>query len=584
MGLRIVFFSTMGLLAVLLFFPPSGAAEDAAVSLRGWSMTAAEIASECDRVRGAGAFDSLDVAARVAFARTLADREILFRLAKSEQVAIAGRAQRGYRAEHEKLLIRELLRDLRDRFHPDSLQEAREFPRLLRAARTEQFLVIDNGRAVQAENALREGRDFAEAAKEFCDVHSPGGAPAAPVQSKVVRIDDRQAPVPLLKECLLRDLQPGSVGEPVRMPEGTVFVRVLGYEPLSEASDSSWLSQARRAFTNLLWIDRSREWSDSLKQAAGLATHPETYALIVERFAAMWDSLQAARAEGFPFDILSVRPPAWRFSRDELALPVYELRGRAFDVADYLAGLEEIDVEYWPGMVSGTKALEHFEARVERILLAEEANRRGIPSSLPFREALQMLVDKWLLEAYFGYVTASIPDPSPDSLAAAYQRYRSLLAFPEAVSFSLLSYPPSEEARAREILQRLRAASPDSLAAIGPREAQQRGAWFVARTQLRNVALGPFRPELADYWPVALELEEKQYSDVFRTSAGGWAFVRVEERRPARDRTMAEARPYLLVKTKGVEQNRAIERILERERLNMELLIRQEPLRDWRRN
>ena len=81
---------------------------------------------------------------------------------------------------------------------------------------------------------------------------------------------------------------------------------------------------------------------------------------------------------------------------------------------------------------------------------------------------------------------------------------------------------------------------------------------------------------------MALELEEKQYSDVFRTSAGRWAFVRVEERRPARDRTPAEARPYLLVKTKGVEQNRAIERILERERLNMELLIRPEPLRDWK--
>ncbi len=559
------------------------AAEQAAVSMRDWSLTAEDVARACAEIRGPGVFDSMSVQRRVDFAQALADREILLRLARQENVTIDRRRERrGYRIDYEKTLIREFRSDLRRRFRPSKADEDRDLPRLLRAAETEQFLVIHRERAAQAAEALRGGRDFLQTAAAFSDVSPPPGRPAPPpVRSMRVRIDDRQAPGVILNEALLRDLPPGGVSGPIQMPEGTIFLRVLGYEPIAEASDTSWVRQAKQALANLLWVDRSRAWSDSLKQASGLASHPESYPLIAERFMAWWDSIESVRSEGFIIDALEFRPPTWRFTAEELARPVYDLRGRTHGIADYLSSLEEIDLEYWPGMTSQAKLAAQFDARIERILLADEAARRGFTEGDALQQALRRVEEKWMLESYFAHVTASVPDPGPDTLQAAFQRYRERLAYPEALSFNALVYPPAAEARAREIAGRLRSGPPGLLAEIGPAEATGHGAWHVARTQLRNVALGPIRPEFADLWPIAKGLQEGEYSELFRTSTGHWAIVRTVQRRPARDRTLAEARPFLVAKTKGVEQNRIMADILSREREVLGLVIRPELLQDW---
>ncbi len=598
--------NAFGILALVLVLIPAlvlGPAcqripDEAAVSLRGWSLTADEVAAECARLRGPGAFDTLSVAERELFARALADREILLRLARQDGVTLERpEIRRGYRIDHERTLVREFLRHLRDRFRPAAEQEARLLPRLFRQAHIEQFIVSDAQRAEEAQRMLRAGGDFEATARRFSDVVAAGGSPAgaappggasagtAPAasvpQPKEVRVDDRHTPSQVIKAVLVDDPPGDGLLDPIRMPEATLFVRLLGFEPLAEASDSAWVEKASKALRSLVWMDRSAQWSDSLKRAAGLAFHSESYPLIAERFAALWDSIEGLRDENIAYDFLSIRAPLGRFAPEERERPLFDLWGRTRTVGEYLTSLDDVDLDHWPGSGPLAKTAQEIEGRIERLLITEEALRRGFAANPAFREALRPVEEKWTLDAYCAHATAEAGEPSPDSLAAAYQRHRNLFRFPEAVSFSVLSYPASDEARARRIHRRLVEGPAGLMAELGPSEAENHGAWYLPPTRPRDISLDPFRPEWADFWMAVRRMQPGEYALVLSAADSRWAIVRVEERRPERYRTIEEARPYLLSKIVNQEQNRIMEEILREQRRRMGLRIQRSRLAAW---
>jgi parvulin-like peptidyl-prolyl isomerase len=560
----------------------SSTPDNTVVAMKGWSLTADQVAAEYAHLLSPAVFDTLSAAKREGFARTLADREILVRLARKRSPEPTGSRARSYRVNAEKALQREYLAEMRSRFRVTPEQETRDLPRLCREARVNQLLVVNAEQAAKAAAALKAGRKFEEVAREYADAQSPPDQPPPPpFRERTIRPDDRQAPSQLLKEALLRDLPLGAVTDPLKLPEGTVFLQVLEYRPIPQASDTAWAAQARRALKSLVWMDRSAQWIDSLRSASGLVFHPEVYPLMVERFGAFWDSIEGLRGQGIAYDFAGTRAPSWRLSEEDRARPVYEMWGRTHTLDDYFESLNGVDLDLWPTSSKLENVSKQLEARVGRLLVEGQAEKEGFVQSERMRSALAPIHEKWMLEEYYAVVTASVPEPGPDSLQAALERNRSWLRFPEALTFSVLAFPENREAAGRSVSAKLRdGGSWEELAKAAARE---HGAWYLPQSQPRDTGLGPFLPEWGDYWTAALRLPQDGVSELLRAGNGQWFLVRILERRPARDKTLAEARPVLVQRITGAAKDRIIERIIKEQRQKLRVRVWPELLAAWKR-
>ena len=546
---------------------------DAVVAMRGWHVTLPRMVEEYERVNGIGSFDTTSTAGRERFARTLADREILLRLAAKRHDSLSGRYARQFEVSREKALNREFLRSRRAAFQLSPEAEAENLPRLGRSARIRQTLITDAERAREAGEALQAGARFEEGARRYGDPLSPRVATMfdAPADrrwfERTVRVDDRRLPPRLIVEGLLRNLQPGETAGPTTTTEGYVILQLAGYEPIAEAADTAWVSRAREALHRLAYMNVFEAWSDSLRKASGLQFHQENYPLIRERFAAFWDSIEVLRREGRMFDFQGMRAPIWRFSTEEQARPLFDLWGRTRSVGEYLGSLNRIDLDFWPTVGEVEKIQGQIEGRCNRLLLEEEAVKLGFPERPEFSAVLAPLRERYLLEQYYDQLTAEIAPPTPEELKAEFARQGDAWRVPDLVSFSALTYPTTKEARARATLQKLRTGSPLLWLELAPAEAAADTAVrYVAATELLPVNQPPPFPEWTAFFRTARVMKAGEISDLIPATTGGLAIVRVADLRPARPMTLEEAGPELSRRMIDARKDEAIEQQLERER------------------
>lgn len=546
---------------------------DAVVSMRGWHVTLPGLVEEFERVNGIGSFDTTSIAGRERFARTLADREILLRLAGATHSGLAGRYARQFDISREKALNREFLRWRRTEFRLSPEAEAENLPRLLRSARVRQALITDMDRAKGAEDALRSGAPFEQVAGTWADpvdarVAQLTGAPKGSRWfERTVRVDDRRIPPRLLIDALLRDLKPGETAGPTTTTEGYAICEVLGYEPVPQAADSAWVRRAREALHLLAYMNVYEGWSDSLKRASGLEFHQESYPLVQERFAAFWDSIEGLRREGKVFDFQGIRAPIWRFGAEDRSRPLFELFGRTRTVGDFVEGLNRIDLDYWPTVGDVRKIGGQIEARCNRLLLEEEAEKLGFPERPEFQAVLKPVRERYTLEQYYDGLTAEVGTPAPDELKAELARQADIWKTPEMVSFSALTFPRAKEARARATLQKLRSGPPLLWLELGPAEAAaDTSVHYVAATELLPVSQPPPFPEWSAFFRQARLMQVGEISDLIQATSGDLAIVRVADRRPSRAMTLEEAAPELTRRMIEERKNEKVERELEKER------------------
>lgn len=558
---------------------------DAVVAMRGWHVTLPRMVEEYERVNGIGSFDTTSTAGRERFARTLADREILLRLAAKRHDSLSGRYARQFVVSREKALNREFLRSRRAEFILSPEAEAENLPRLRRAARIRQTLITDADRAREAGAALQEGAGFEEVARRYGDPLSPRIATMFGVPAdrrwfeRTIRVDDRRLPPRLIVEGLLRDLHPGETAGPTTTTEGYAILQLVAYEPVAEAADSIWVSHAREALHRLAYMNVYEAWNDSLTKASGLNFHPESYPLVQERFAAFWDSIEVLRREGRMFDFQGMRAPRWRFTAEEQARPLVDLWGHTRSVGEYLESLNRIDLDFWPTIGEMEKIQGQIEGRCKRLLLEEEAEKLRFPDRPAFQAIIAPLRERYLLEQYYDQLTAEIVPPAPEELKAEFARQGDAWRVPDLVSFSALTYPLEKESRARATLQKLRTGSPLLWLELAPAEAAADTAVrYVAATELLPTNQPPPFPEWTAFFRTARTMKAGEISDLIPATTGGLAIVRLADLRPARPMTLEEAGPELSRRMIDARKDEAIERQLERERKRQGVKVRLELL------
>jgi len=553
--------------------------DDAAVAIRGWHLTADQVAAEYTRINGAGAYDTASVATRESFARTLADREILLRLARKEVPELTGLYARQLRVLREKYLQREYLKYRRDRFKLPAEVEAQRLPRLTRQAIVRQIAIQDPTLKEPAAAALKAGTSFEQLAAQFGSVPRPAMNPAmagrppanAPKwRERTIRVDDPRCPPKLMVDVLLADLSAGDIVGPTETREGNLLVELVRYEPIEQASDTTWMRRARGALEMLGYMDSHAGWRDSLVKATGFSFQRENIPLIQERFDAYWDSIDGLTRQGINFDVRGIRVPYWRYTAEELAKPLYVLNGQR-TIEDYLRSLEEIDADYWPTRGSVDKIAAQVEGRLERLLLFQEAEKSPVKDSPEFQAMLTPQRDKYVLEQYYEIVTRDVAAPGKAEIEAKFQEVAQYLRTPDLISFSALVYPRDQEARARAAVQKLRQGDPLLWLEFAPSQAAaDTNIRYIPPTELLDAAKPAPRPEWSDLFRLARGMQEGEISDaVPAATAGGYGVVRVVDRQPPRAMTLQEATPELEKLLRQNAKDGVIEQTLVAQRKKM---------------
>jgi hypothetical protein len=569
-----------GLALFLLLGGCQKAPPDAVVALRDFHLTLPQVAGIFEERNGAGSFDTASVATRERFVRTLADREILLRVARREVPNLTGRQARQYRVMHEKFLYREMLNHRRTNFKLPPAAVAENVPRLQRQARVRQFAIMDMPTAQEAARAIEAGSSFEALANRFASrtgASARGGAKAGAVAPKwverTVRVDDRRVPPPLVVDALLRDLKPGSLVGPTMTMEGYLVTQVLGYEPLPEATDSVWVDRAEHALEGLAYMNVYEVWMDSLKKSAGYGFHPEGYPIVQERFAAFWDSVDGLGRAGVRYDFQSAAAPVGGLTAERQATPLYDFYGPR-TVADYLQGLDSVDLDYWPTRGSAEKINRQIEARLNRLLLRHEAFRIGLNHSEGFRALMTPVEERLRLDELYERTTRDVPPPKPEEIAAEYARLGDTLQTPELISFSALTYPPGENARIQAVRERLRSGAPLLWLELAPAEAAaDTTVRYLPPTELLNTSLPPPEPGWTAYFRAARQLQAGEISEPIPATNGGLALVRVVDRRPPQRMSLEQATPPLQERLQEAARDRRVEEILRRDRKRLGLRV-----------
>jgi hypothetical protein len=233
-----------------------------------------------------------------------------------------------------------------------------------------------------------------------------------------------------------------------------------------------------------------------------------------------------------------------------------------------------VDLDYWPTSGGMEKVGRQIEARLHRRLLQAAAEREGFERSEKFRTAVSPVEERLLLDQFYEETTRDVPPPAAEEIAAEHRRLADTLRTPDLLSFSALVYPPKAEGRARAALARLRGGPPLLWLELAPAEAaDDTTIRYVPATELLNSQLPPPDPRWTALFRSARSLAAGEISDVLPIADGGFAIVRVADRRPSHQMTLEEATPTLRTHLQQTARDRRIEDLLRRERKRLGLRV-----------
>ncbi len=562
---------------------------DAAVSLKGWSMTRDQVKQEFDRVNGEGAFDTVKVESRTNFASTLADKEALLRISREAKPALEGRHARYTRISYEKALQREFLKYRRGLYRLEDEEVTRNIPLVSREAdiRVVSIGHKDNGPKVY--EAQQAGATFEEIAERFGIEQRPTmpgekprvDAAGRPVKwmETTVRITDRRQSPALHLQGLIRNLPEGEMSGPLETSQGVIVIKILRYRPLAEASDPGFAERTRPILENLGYMGFYQQWMDSLRQESGLKFHRQNFPPVIELMSAFWDSVNAAGLAGQPVDYPGLTVPSSRVPAEHKDTPVFDLYGKTYTVNDFIRSLDNIDLDFWPTQGDVERAKFQIESRIYRLLYQQTAERQGFPETPDFARLNKRIQEEaWLNQYYDHLATLKETEPTPEEIKAEYDKNSDLYKRPMMISFSSLTYPAGKEDRCRATLKKLRAGAPLLWFDLAPAEAATDPAInYQPPTDMIDTSRPAPFPAWQPYVEIAKTMEPGMISDVVSSPAGP-ALVRTQDIQPARPMTLDEATPRIATGIRERKKTEVIERELAEARKKFGVKVHPERL------
>ncbi|MCA9730293.1 MAG: peptidyl-prolyl cis-trans isomerase, partial [Candidatus Eisenbacteria bacterium] len=490
-------------------------------------------------------------------------KQMLLRLAREACPEPDLKRARLTRVLEEKTQFRLYQEWKRAQFQLSPEREAALVGQLARTARVRVFGVggdkIDEVRA-----AIDAGQGF--------DALRESYALSDQVEEQTVSLD--KVPREVIESVLLDDAIEGTVVGPIMTRRGALVLEVLSFEPLDLESDPHLLDVAKATAKDHDYLPIQQAFFDSVRAAARIVIHDEAIPLLHERFTAYWESLQTAPV----VDYQTVRAPLWSFDDSERAQPLFDLSGRTYTIGDFVSGLNQVDLEFWPTLGSQERIRSQVEQRVLRLLLVHQVEAEGFPDRPECQQALARIREEQLLQEFHDRYLAERIEVPEDRLHRYFEENQASYVTGEQVSFGFLSFPETAEARVRELREQMKTA--EDWTRIATAEAARGDEIeFVADTGLRSIRRPPDNPAWIPMRNLASNLTAGEISPVAQIP-GHFVIVRVNERAPQRPSTFEEARTEVFRIVQQAMIDEEIDRRLGAARSELHAQVRKELLTD----
>lgn len=551
-------------LSCSLFSLPACAPDspDTVASMRGFRLDKATLQTEYERANGEGTWTAATPEARREMAELLAKKELLLRLAKETCPQPDWMRARLNRIAYEKNLQQELVEAQRSRLRipPEELAEQKRV--LLRSARVRLATMQDSAAAAAAWGAVQGGSSFDQIVERYAAFDlRPTVAPGTRAVYDTDVAVTGGLPAALISATLQKDLAVGAISEPVRTKLGFLMCEILEYRPLDLTTDPALETRITDALTTHAYRQRTTQFVDSLRTASGRKVHLQATPTIQAGMRAHWDSLEAETEAGTRVNFRHLPAPTWRFEDAAGRGPAVDLYGKTYSARDFIATLDDVDLDFWPTTGDSQRIRSQIENRLTRLMCELEARKLRVDQRPAFGERQRRAEELGLLDQLRETVIARQQISDAD-LQEAFAADPGRFVSGDRMAYGKLLYPPTEEARARAVRERLIAGDAKLWYELGPQEAAAVGGTFDPDGEMVDVKDVPTDRVGISAHQSAYPLQPGQISQVFKTPKA-WGIVRVSQRGGPVPLTFEQARERLRLELTARRADEEIEKSVQ---------------------
>ena len=426
--------------------------EVVAIRMSGGDIPLSVVRTEFERVNGADSFTGASQEARIEFAETLANKEILLREARKSVREPSLRTRVQLTRYRERFLDTAFWRKM-----SEDVSVPEDTIAVYLRKQMEQRLVS----VIQVPSAelaggllakLRGGESFETLAR----LHSTH-APTRNEGGRLGWVGTGGQVLPAVVQYAFEHLDAGEVSpEPLQTAVGFHIVRVddVRMQDATADQEQQWRSRAALSFHNNL----SAAIRDSLTAHHRLQIRPEAVETLRRMFFSYWDSLNTIQQSRGGVDYLTLEPPGSRYlTPEEWSMDLLSFSEATWTVRDFNESLRECDLEFWPSKTASVEPTARaIERRMLRWFTVHAAVAWGWEDSTWFKERLGRREERQILEDYVDQVLSPQVAPSAETIRKYFDDNPEQFLEKDIVNFGFIQYMTADRRRAEDALARLR--------------------------------------------------------------------------------------------------------------------------------
>jgi hypothetical protein len=245
----------------------------------------------------------------------------------------------------------------------------------------------------------------------------------------------------------------GQVGEPVRTQRyGWHVIELNGIRPAEQAAQQAEADLVARRIIRGTAVAR---YAEELTRKYAAHVDPTGLDPVMRHFEEMYDSL-TNKTQGAMVDYQALAPPAERFSKTELALPLVSWSVGTMTVGEFLESLRKIDLDFWPTAGDSAKIRYQIQRRMDRLGQMREAEAARTAQDPEFQREVRRKQQELYLDRFHREHLATYGNRVTDADVAEFwkqhgEEYRSR----DLVAYSFIRFPPEDKELAARISQSL---------------------------------------------------------------------------------------------------------------------------------
>lgn len=514
------------ILVVFLAACGGGGNDPIVIKMEGKEIPLSIVISEFNRVNGDESYDGATPGERLAFAQTLAHKEVVLSEAHKMVKGPSKVAQVQIRRYKERRILGAFWGNAmsENAISPDSLAFYRNLfgqERLI-----SRIQVGTTELAQELIGRIQNGESFESLAREYSsDTESrDSGGRVGWIQYDS---DGWQAMAPVI----FTEIQKGEFS---RMPLSTLtgyhIIRVddIRMRESSPEKEKQWEAAAIQLYNQNL----QRSIRDKMLQSRSFLMNDDALRIIRRGFYAFWDSLNAIQTTVGGVEYRELDPPGDKyFNSEELSTTLFTYTNRGWSIADFLESLNYCDLEFWPNKSPTVEATAlYVRRRMFRWFAVEECEERGWDKDAYVVDAVDRYTERMLLDDYHTQVLAKEVAPTDEEIRVYYEAHKADFLKHDMVDFGCILYPAGEKERAQRATGRLRQGH--TWESVGQEESViLPDVRFIPATGLTQGDAFPEFAHVAKQLVDSGKLPLNTYSDPVEV-VGTWAVFRVTSRVP----------------------------------------------------